>query len=278
MSYSYNIAGEAQSMTDGTGTTTYAYDDSGNLLTSIFAAASGSGLTSGATVYTYSTMGQRASLSYPQAPSGGSPRWRMPITGKAKSSSLTDWAGGTVSFGYDPDSNLTSTAYPNTTALSDSYDLGDVETAVSAFTGTPSDPGTSLLGISYSLNSAEQVNSETDTGAISSSVSYTYSAADRLGSVKVGSGSPASTAFNASGDPTTLVDATTQSFNADDQLTSATSTTKQPRATHTTPRGTARPRRVRSQVQPVTVLPKMTSLPAPALARLASAMCTTATA
>jgi RHS repeat-associated protein len=143
--------------------------------------------------------------------------------GNGQMSSLTDWAGGTISFGYDPDGNLTSVGYPNDTALSATYDLGDAETAVSAFTGTPSDPGTSLLGVSYSLNSAEQVSSETDTGAISSSVSYTYSPADRLGSVKVGSGSPASTAYNASGDPTTLADATTQSFNTDDQLTSATS-------------------------------------------------------
>lgn len=223
VSYSYNVAALPTSLTDGAGTTSYAYDGSGDTLSSSFAAGTGTGLTSGTTFYSYTTAGQRATLTYPQAPSGGAATVSYAYDGAGQLSAMTDWAGHTISFGYDPDGNLASVAYPDGTATAATYDLGDAETALSAFTGTPADPGTTLLGISYSPNGAEQVGSEADTGALSASLAYTYSPADRLGSVKVGSGSPAATAYNASGDPTTLVDGTTQVFNSDDQLASATS-------------------------------------------------------
>jgi RHS repeat-associated protein len=220
--YTYNAAGLVHTMTDGTGTTTYTYDDDGDLLASAFSAASASGLGSGTTSYTYYPDGQRASLTYPVAPSGGSPTVGYSYNASGQLQSLTDWAGRTIGFGYDPDGNTTTTTYPDSTYVSASYDLGDAETSFSASAGTPSSPGAALMGASYSLDSAEQVSAEVGTGAIARSVSYTYSPADRLGTVAVGSATPTAEAYDASGDPTALANGTTGAFDADGQLTSAT--------------------------------------------------------
>jgi hypothetical protein len=59
---------------------------------------------------------------------------------------MSDWAGRTVGFGYDPDGNNTSTAYPDGTEVSATYDLADAETSFGAATGTPAAPGTAILG------------------------------------------------------------------------------------------------------------------------------------
>jgi RHS repeat-associated protein len=225
VSYTYFSSGLRQTMTDGTGTTTYTYDDASDLLSAAFSPAPGSGLTAGTTSYTYYTSGQQQNLTYPVAPAGGgSATVTDTYNGAGQLSSVKDWAGNTISFTDDPDGNLTGTAYPDSTEVSVSYDLGDAETAVDAATGTPSSPGTNLLGATYNLNSAEQVTGETDSGAISATKGYSYDNADRLGTVTLGGGSPATESYDPSGDPTTLANGATQTFNSAGQVLTAKQT------------------------------------------------------
>ena len=223
ISYTYNPVGEVATMIGGTGETTYNYDDAGDLLSAAFVAASGSGLTSGTTSYTYYSTGQRDALTYPVAPAGGSPTVTDAYNSNGELASITDWAGRTINFTNDPHGNTTTTAYPNSTTVSATYDLGDAMTGLDAQTGAPGDLGTSLAAINYQLDSAEQVKTETDTGALSASVTYGYDNADRLGSVTEGAGTPAAEAYDPSGDPTTLPDGGAQDFNAAGQLTAAQS-------------------------------------------------------
>jgi RHS repeat-associated protein len=221
--YTYDAAGERTTMADGTGVTTYTYDDAGDLLSAAFAASAGSGLASGTTSYTYYANGQRSSLTYPVAPAGGSPTVTEAYDVAGQLASVTDWGGRTISFGYDPDGGTTTTTYPNGTTVSATYDLGDAMTSVTAQTATAGTTGAVLVGVSYKLDSAEQVTAETDSGAISSSLSYTYDTADRLGSVAEGTGAAASEAYDPSGDPTALANGSTQTFNAAGQVLSTQS-------------------------------------------------------
>ena len=214
--YSYTPGGLRSAMSDGTGTTTYNYDNNDDLLSAAF--VTDSGLASGTIYYTYYSNGQRESLTYPVAPSGGTATVTMSYNGNGQLSSETDWAGNTVAFTDDADGNTADVAYPNGTFVGASYDLGDAETALEAATGTPSSPGAGLLGINYDIDGAEQATGETDTGAISSSSGYGYDSADRLGSVTVGGGSPATEVYDASGDPKTLAGGDTQTFSADGQV------------------------------------------------------------
>ena len=224
VSYTYDTAGLVASRTDGTGTTTYTYDLAGDKTSTDFVPAAGSGLVGRETYYNYVSTGQLAAMTYPEAPAGGSPTVRYGYNSLGEMSSLTDWAANTISFGYDADANLTSVGYPNATATSASYDLADAMTATSAFAGTPSSPGALLAGVSYGVNAAEQVSSETDSGALGGAKSYTYDLAGRLGSATAGSAPATTVAYDASGDPTTLANGDVQAFDADSQLTSSTAT------------------------------------------------------
>jgi YD repeat-containing protein len=215
IAYTYDSAGDRTTMSDGAGVTTYAYDDAGDLLSAAFAAKAGSGLASATTSYSYYTNGERQSLTYPVAPSGDSPTVTQAYDAAGDLASMTDWGGRTIGFAHDPDGNTATTAYPNGTTVSATYDLGDAMTSLQASEGSP---GVALVGIGYKLDSAEQVTSETDTGAISSSVAYGYDSADRLGTVTQGTGTAAAEAYDPSGDPTTLADGSTQSFNTAGQV------------------------------------------------------------
>ncbi len=202
-----------------------------------FVPAAGSGLVGRETYYNYVSTGQLAAMTYPEAPAGGSPTVRYGYNSLGEMSSLTDRAATTISFGCDADANLTSVGYPNATATSASYDLADAMTATSASAGTPSSPGALLAGVSYGVNAAEQVSSETDSGALGGAKSCTYDLAGRLGSATAGSAPAATVAYDASGDPTTLANGDVQAFDADSQLTSSTATSAASRTYSYNPTG-----------------------------------------
>jgi RHS repeat-associated protein len=218
VTYTYFASGLRHTMVDGTGTTTYSYDNNNDPLSSAFSPGNGTGLSSGTTSYGYYTTGQEQTLTYPSTPSGGSPTVTRTYNADGELASTTDWAGDVINFTDDPDGNTTGVAYPNSTEVSSTYDYGDAETSVTAATGTPASPGTTLVGANYTLNSAEQVTNETDAGAISTTRVYGYDSADRLGTATLGSGSPVTETYDSSSDPTTLANGTTQTFNSDGQL------------------------------------------------------------
>jgi RHS repeat-associated protein len=168
--------------------------------------------------YSYFSTGQREVLTYPDAPAGGSAKVGYSYDQTGAMASLTDWYGKTITFSHDPDGNTTATAYPDGAGVSDSFDLAG---SMTALTATASDASVAA-GISYGLDSAEKVSAETGTGALSSALSYSYDAADRLGSVAKGASAPASAAYDPAGNPTTLATGATQAFGPAGELTSAT--------------------------------------------------------
>src|SRR5208282_2619275 len=93
VSYTYFVSGLRHTMVDGTGTTTYAYDNNDDQLSAAFVAAGGSGLSAGTTSYTYYATGQQQTLTYPSAPSGGSPTVTDTYNAGGELASTTDWAG-----------------------------------------------------------------------------------------------------------------------------------------------------------------------------------------
>ena len=66
MSYTYYPDGSRESMTDGTGTTTYGIDAMGDVTSQAFSAASSSGLSSNTVGYGYFSTGQLETCLLPQ--------------------------------------------------------------------------------------------------------------------------------------------------------------------------------------------------------------------
>ena len=180
-SYTYTPGGQVGTMTDGTGSTTYSYDDLGDMQSVVFAAAPGSGLASGTTSYTYTSTGQRATLYLPRGTLEGLGHRVYVYNDYGQLGSVYDWADNITGLGYDADGNNTTVTYPNGTYVGAYYDLGGAEGCLDAATGTPTGtvtcPAQGTLAVNYSINGAEQAAGEADTGAISASKSYSYDAA-----------------------------------------------------------------------------------------------------
>jgi RHS repeat-associated protein len=214
-SYLYNPDGSRQSITDGTGSTSSSYDDTGNQLTVTFAPKTGTALTGSTVSHSYYANGQTKTITYP--PTGGHPTPTVTRTYNTAGqlASVTDWLAKTTTFGYDPDGHPTTAAYPNTTTTNAAYNLGGAPTSVNA--APTANPLAPFAKITYQPNPAEQVGSETDTGALAATVSYGYDSADRLATVNT-----TTTSYDAANNPTQLPNGTTQTFNTADELTAAT--------------------------------------------------------
>ena len=212
VSYTYYPDGSQHTMTDGTGETTTNENANGETTSSSFTASGG--LTSTTTSYTYFTTGARASLTYP--PLGSVPTPEVTYTYDATGAIATesDWQGNITHFSHDADNNATSTVDPNGTTVSDTYDLGDVETNVAA---TQTSGGSTLVNYATPRNADEQLSSETDTvnGTTGSPTTYGYNDADQLSNVK--SSTPNAT-YDASGNPTGLTNGAAQNFDAAGEL------------------------------------------------------------
>lgn len=200
VSYSYDADGQRATMSDGTGVTGYSYDADGHLV----------GLTNGAGAsvsYAFDPAGQLTSLTYPN---------NKTVTRAYNSAgelvSVQDWLGNTTSFGYDADGNLVTESYPNGVAATSAFDRAD-----RLMTITDKHAGSTLASFSYTRNSLGQVTSETDTGAIAGSQSYSYTSLSQLASSSSGS-----YGYDSTGDLTSQPGAVTESYNAGGQLTSLT--------------------------------------------------------
>jgi RHS repeat-associated protein len=195
----YNADGERTSMTDGTGTSTFAYD-SLNRMTSTDG--------SGATVkYAYDLDGHLTTLTYPNGKSvGRSYDAAGDLTG------VTDWLGHTTHFSYDPDSNPTSYRYPNGVDTSFVYDSADRVSSIADTNGA-----STLAGFKYTRDADGDVNSEIADNGDESTENFAY---DSLNQLTAENETPYG--YDAADNPTTFGASTTQGFDAANELTSRT--------------------------------------------------------
>lgn len=199
VSFAYNSNGLRQTMTDGTGTTSYGYD-SLNRLTSV---QNGAGQT---VRYGYDLDNNLTSVTYPN----GQQVSRVYDDG-GELSSVSDWLSNATQFSYDPNGNLTQETYPNGVVATSSFDVADQLSSISDAKG-----GTTLASFSYTRDNNSQLTSTATTGLNQPNENYTYNPLNQLATVNSSSYS-----YNAADDPTAL-GGTTLGYDAASEATSLT--------------------------------------------------------
>jgi RHS repeat-associated protein len=221
--YTYDADGQPLTMTDGTGATSYQWDQMHNLLS----VTNGAGNTVN---YGYDLAGNETSIQYP----GGGTVNRN-YNEDEELSSVSDWLGNTTQVGYDANGNLTSISYPDTVTETLTYNDANLVTKIADKAGSKS-----LLSNSYTYNADNQLTAQGSASAAytnlhqvsssslsGSSISYTYDNANRLSTVTAGSSSTTLN-YNSDSELTTTKSGsatTTYSFDADGDRTSVTPAT-----------------------------------------------------
>ena len=197
VSYQLDADGRRTSMTDGSGTTNYTYDDAGRPTTVVNGAGA-------AVSYAYNGRGDVTELTYPSGK-----KVTRAYDGANRMVSVTDWQGGTTRFAYDPDGDLTTTKYPNGDTVVATYDKAAQATGTSLLSPT----NTILAAIAYTRSASDLLTNEADSGALAASQSFSYD-----GRAQLLSGGSASFGYDKSGN-LTKSSGSVQTFDALDQLT-----------------------------------------------------------
>lgn len=196
----YDADGQRVSLTDGTGTSSFSYDTLGHLTSQ----TNGAGVT---ITYGYDPAENVTSITYPN---GETVSRNYDADGQLKS--VTDWLGNTINFTHDDDGNLATEGLPGGVTSTLSYDGAGNLTGIADNQG-----GTSIADFSYSRDDLGQVTSESATGAVSDSNSYSYDTNNRL------TGFNSSTySYDAANNPTGYVDGQTQAFDPAGELLTST--------------------------------------------------------
>jgi RHS repeat-associated protein len=147
--YEYNVDGERTKMTDGTGETTYAYDQ----LDRLTQTKDGHGDT---TAYEYNLANDPTKITYPN----GKAITRA-YDNDARLHSITDWLEHTTTFSYDPDSDLKATTFPSASGDEDTYayDYADATNEVKMSKGSET-----LDSLTYTRDQDGQVTSTASKG------------------------------------------------------------------------------------------------------------------
>jgi RHS repeat-associated protein len=218
VAWQYDADNRRTSMTDSTGTSSYSYDSLGRLTST----TNGAGSTTG---YGYDLDGNTTTITYP-----GNRTVHRSYDAANHLTAVTDWLNHTTGYGYDADSDPTTTAFPAGTGETDTtgYDQLDRVTSI-----TDAQSSSTLASFSYGRDSAGQVSSETDSSTGNPAQTYTYNTLNQL--VSSGkSASPTSYTYDAGDNitnraTTAASDASTQAFDAGNQLCwSASSTVSSP--------------------------------------------------
>jgi RHS repeat-associated protein len=197
VTYTYTPNGLVATMADGTGTSSYLYDQAGELLSY----TNGTGAT---VSYSYDPDGNAYALAYPNGDNVA-----RSYDALDRLSSLTDWLGATTSFSYDSDSNLTAVTYPNGVSEANTYNTADQLGSTTDTKGT-----TTLASFSYTRDHDGLLTSETDTGVPGpATINYTNNALQEL----TAAGS-SSYSYDAAQDLTQGPGGVVQSYNADGEL------------------------------------------------------------
>jgi RHS repeat-associated protein len=193
----YDPDGRRTQMTDGTGTSHWAYDSLGRMTSY----QNGAGA---AVQYGYDLKGQLTAITYPNG--------KVVSRGyddAGRFTSVTDWLGHTSTFTPDVEANVVTESYPNTVSASLGYDNADRLTSIT----DSSTGGGTLAGMAYQRDADGQVASETGSGHLAGASTYSYTPLNQLGSVNAGS-----YAYDAADNLTRQPTSTSQAFDAGDEL------------------------------------------------------------
>jgi RHS repeat-associated protein len=164
--YEYDRDGNRTDMTDGTGTTTYAYDQ----LDRLTEAENGH---KEVVKYEYNLDNQPTKITYPN---GKSVTRSYDKDGRLEKT--TDWLEHTTKFTYDPDSDLTATVYPTSTGEEDTYayNLSGQTSEIKMTRDTET-----LASLTYARDSDDQVDNTVSKGLLGSEFTEaSYDANNRL--------------------------------------------------------------------------------------------------
>ncbi len=202
--YAYDDAGRRTSMVDGTGTTTYSYDNA-NRLTSVAAP------TTGTVSYGYDDADERTSLTYPD-----SHAVTYTYTDLGQLETVSDWLSHITTYSYDDAGRLTGIADPNAVDGTLTYDNANRLTGISY-----DHSGTGLESLSYTLDPAGIVTQLVDS---SGTTSYSYDDLYRLTEVDYPNSDVVSYGYDAVGNRTSLTingTTTTNTFDNANELTAS---------------------------------------------------------
>ena len=206
----YDADGQRTGQTDGSGTWSWTWD-SLHRLTRVTEG------TSGTVRYQYDLRNQPTQIAYP----GGQTVSRR-YDDAGQWTSVSDWLGNTTTFGYDPNGNLTTETLPASTGMVDTsaYAADDSLSSIAATRGP-----TTIFSANYTRDPDRQLTGDSSAPASSQSIGYTP--LNQLCYTAAATGSCASPPSGAtsyrydSSDNLTQHGDTSQSFDAGDELTSA---------------------------------------------------------
>ena len=166
VSYSYDADSHRVSMKDGTGTSTYTYDDLGRLSSQTNGA--------GATVrYGYDGVGELTTLTYPNGKTV-----TQTYDGAGNLIQIADWLGKSFTFRYDHDGNVISQSDPNRVTAAYRYDLND-----QILTIADTDHGVPLASFAYRRDNLGQVTAAIQAGSPGfAAQKYSYDALNQVAS------------------------------------------------------------------------------------------------
>jgi RHS repeat-associated protein len=204
VTYKYDKDGNLTEMSDGTGTSKYAYDELGRMTQAENGAKE-------VVKYEYDLADQKTKITYPN---GKAITRAYDKAGRLES--VKDWLGGETKFAYDRDSMPKTTTFPSASENKDEYEYNNAD----ELTKTTMKRGSeTLASISYARDNAGQVKSVTQTGLPGAEKpEYEYDERERL---KKGAGT--SFGYDAASNPTKL-GGTTLKYDKASQLEEAGTT------------------------------------------------------
>jgi RHS repeat-associated protein len=173
VSFEYDPDGNMITMSDGTGESTFAYDQ----LDRLEEATNGHGDT---VAYEYNLADEQERIVYPNGENVD-----RAFDGAGRLESITDWLGHTTEFEYDADSNVEAIAFPTASGNVDEFTYDPTDRMLSANMKKASE---SLAAIAYARDELGQVEAMASEGLPGAAEQgYEYDEDNRL--IKAGSGS-----------------------------------------------------------------------------------------
>jgi RHS repeat-associated protein len=200
--YEYDKDGERTKMVDGTGTTTYTYDQLDRLTESENGHKE-------AIKYEYNLGGQQTKITYPNEKSV-----TRAFDKDGRLEKITDWSANVTKFTYDAGSNLATTVFPSATEGQDTYVYNNADrvTEIKMAKGTET-----LASLAYSRDDEGQLKTTTSKGLPGTEVTeHTYDENNRL--TKSGS---TEYKYDAANNPTTE-GSSTNTYNEGNELEKGT--------------------------------------------------------
>jgi len=197
--YAYDGLGHRTAMTDGTGSSSFAFDSLGRLTEAV----TGHG---DKTTYRYDLAGNLTSIVYPN---GKTVTRTYDLAERL--ASVSDWLGNKTTFSYDANSNLTGTTFPTSTGNIDTFAYNRADQMIGV---TMAKSKTNLATLSYARDNGGQVTGETPTGLPGAAQTFAYDGLTRL--TQAGS---SNYAYDAADNPTTQAGVSGFTFDTANELT-----------------------------------------------------------